>query len=202
MALRRRRGERAYEIAAASSGLSPGELLRRILDNERLLDLAVVVITVASETAFQGKIRALGRALATGALTADDAVIDQQRFLAGLLAGLEAPHIRVLEQLSVPGPEDIPLTTNGGLTSHHGWPPHILEQIVPGVAGLLDPILRTLEGLGLVRDIEGGHEYTESTWLGELMPWIEGYSATWTGHRCLELLEEAGQDAGHHEDAL
>jgi chloramphenicol 3-O-phosphotransferase len=81
--------------------MTPEDLLNRILRDERLLDLAAAVVAAASETMVEAKIRALGRALATGALAADDAVVDEQRFLVDILDDLEAPHVRMLHQLSI-----------------------------------------------------------------------------------------------------
>lgn len=96
---RRQRAATAAEVAAAKTGLTPGELLERIRADERLLELAAAVIAAAAETALQAKIRALGQALAHGTLTTDEAEIDQERFMVGTLAALEAPHIRVLQEI-------------------------------------------------------------------------------------------------------
>jgi hypothetical protein len=71
----------------------------------RLLDLAVAVVTAAAETALDAKIKTLGGALATGAMAADDAIVDEQRLLVRILADLEAPHVRVLVQLAEPHPQ-------------------------------------------------------------------------------------------------
>ncbi|HEU4399454.1 MAG TPA: hypothetical protein VFU54_16670 [Actinomycetota bacterium] len=72
--------------------MTPEELLERILHDERLLDLVAAVVAAASETMVEAKIQALGRALATGALAIDDAMINEQRFMVDILADLEAPH--------------------------------------------------------------------------------------------------------------
>jgi hypothetical protein len=101
LARRRERGQRALAVAASAASMTPGELLERILHDERLLDLAAAVVAAASETMVEAKIQALGRALATGALATDDAMINEQRFMVDILADLEAPHVRVLHQLSM-----------------------------------------------------------------------------------------------------
>ena len=76
LARRRARGQQALAVAASSVGITPGDLLDRILRDEQLLDLAAAVVAAASETMVEAKIRALGRALATGALATDDAVVE------------------------------------------------------------------------------------------------------------------------------
>jgi hypothetical protein len=89
-----------------------------------LLDLAAVVVAAASETIVEAMIRVLGRALATGALASDDAVVEERRFLVDLLADLEAPHIRLLAQVWVRhtgygSPRDPEVTP--GLTAGRSW---------------------------------------------------------------------------------
>jgi hypothetical protein len=98
---RRQRAGRALAVAATEVGTTPEALLQQILADERLLDLAAAVVAAASETMLEAKIRALGRALASGVLARDEAVVDKQRFLVDTLAELDAPHVRVLTQLSV-----------------------------------------------------------------------------------------------------
>ena len=101
LARRRTRGQQALAVAAAEADMTPEHLLERILRHERLLDLAAAVVAAASETMLEAKIQTLGRALGTGALAVDNAVVDDQRFLVDTLADLEALHLRVLHQLSI-----------------------------------------------------------------------------------------------------
>jgi len=91
LARRRQRGQRALAVGASIADMTPEELLERLLGDEQLLDLAAAVVAAASETMVEAKIRALGRALATGVLAGDDAVVEEQRFLVDILADLEAP---------------------------------------------------------------------------------------------------------------
>jgi hypothetical protein len=91
LAPRRQRGQRALAVGASIADMTPEELLERLLGDEQLLDLAAAVVAAASETMVEAKIRALGRALATGVLAGDDAVVEEQRFLVDILADLEAP---------------------------------------------------------------------------------------------------------------
>jgi hypothetical protein len=162
--------------------MTPEDLLNRILRDERLLDLAAAVVAAASETMVEAKIRALGRALATGALAADDAVVDEQRFLVDILDDLEAPHVRMLHQLSIQhegygSPRD-----EEGKERAYGWLTEDLTAHLPGLAVVLRPVLRILEGRDLIRDTAMG------TW-----DYVPRWVVTETGERCLAMLEERGR---------
>jgi hypothetical protein len=151
LALRRRRAERVYELAAVEAGISPEELLQRILGDERLLGLAAAVVAAASETALDAKIRALGRALATGALAADEAVVAEQRLLVNILADLEAPHVRLLAQLAKPNVREAFM---GRADPHsferYGWTFEELRRALPtlGDGHALEPMCQPHGQLG------------------------------------------------------
>jgi hypothetical protein len=153
-----------------------------------LLDLAAAVVAAASETMVEAKIRMLGRALATGALAADDAVVDEQRFLVNTLADLEAPHIRVLHQLSIEHEGyDSPQSAEGRRRAY-GWSTGDLSKQLPGMGLVLRPVLSALASLELIRDTAvGSLDYVP----GEAERWI----VTDFGMQRLVILEEHG-----HED--
>jgi hypothetical protein len=185
LALRRRRGERAYELATAEAGMSPEELLQRILADQRLMDLAVLAVTAASETALDAKIQALGRALATGALATDEAVVDQQRLLVGILADLEAPHLRVLAQLAEPSPDGRMAELPDRMAPRPRWSFDKLAAMLPTMQGVLEPVLRVLEAHGLAGDVGDAI----STGINQC--WI-----TDAGLLCLGLLAERARGEG------
>ena len=192
LARRRARGRQALAVAASSTDITPEDLLDRILRDEQLLDLAAAVVAAASETMVEAKIQALGRALAAGALATDDAVVDEQRFLVDILADLEAPHIRVLKQLSIQHEGyGSPRTPDGGRRAY-GWSTEDLSDRMPGMAVILRPVLNVLAGRELVRDTAVGS-------LGYVPGEGERWVVTDTGTRCLNLLEERGHEGS--EDA-
>jgi hypothetical protein len=138
---RRERGQRVLAVASSAAGMPPEELLQRILRDERLLDLAAAVVAAASQTMVDAKIRTLGRALAAGALASDDAIVDEQRFLVDTLADLEAPHVRVLHQLSIEHDGyGSPRSPQGGPRAY-GWSTGDLAAHLPGMALVLRPLL-------------------------------------------------------------
>lgn len=64
--------------------------------DERRLRLLEQAIRAAETSRVEEKIRAIGRALASGALAADDAIIDEASILIPAIADLAVPRIRVL----------------------------------------------------------------------------------------------------------
>ncbi len=182
LALRYRRGERAYEQAANEARLTPEELLGRILADEHLLDLAADVVAAASQTHLDAKIRVLGRALAAGVLAADGAVVDEQRLIVGMLADLEVPHVRVLAQLLKQNESrDIVRRTETGEV-RTTWPYGDLGKALPGFERVVEPVMAVLIAHGLAAQWEarGG---SGSDWAG---------SITEAGERFLALLADQG----------
>lgn len=82
--------------AMEQSGLDVEELLRRITDNEQLSILFAMTVEAAQRSHIDSKVRALGRALASGALVSDDASLDEAQLVAATLAALEVPHVRAM----------------------------------------------------------------------------------------------------------
>ncbi|HEX2063816.1 MAG TPA: hypothetical protein VHE80_05285 [Acidimicrobiales bacterium] len=87
-----RRAGQVVETALDTSALDPEAFLTRVLDNEKLLLLLAMAVDAARHSQVEAKVQAPGRALASGALAADDAEIDEAQLVASTLADLEAPH--------------------------------------------------------------------------------------------------------------
>jgi hypothetical protein len=94
--------ENALSDAAEASGLGIDHLLDRLAADPTRLVFLSEALTAAARSTFSERIRALGRALASGALAADDAKVDEERLWVGILAAVEAPHLRILQQLVLP----------------------------------------------------------------------------------------------------
>jgi hypothetical protein len=186
LARRHQRAGRAIAAAAAGAGMTPEELLDRILGDERLLDLAAAAVAAASETMIEAKIRALGRALASGALATDDTVVDEQRFLVDTLADLEAPHVRVLNQLSIEHEGYGSPVGPDGRSRAYGWLLEDLSAGLPGLVPVLQSVLNVLAGRGLILDTaEGTYEYQPRWVLTEF------------GKQCLVMLKERGHEGSN-----
>lgn len=61
--------------------------------------LAGIAMSAATRTAWQAKVRTLGRSLASGLLAADDAKLDTEQLIIAAIADIEAPHLCLLELL-------------------------------------------------------------------------------------------------------
>ena len=151
--LRRRQAEVILQVAAEAAGRSLDDLLERITSDPRRLQLFAAATKAAAETTLEAKIRVLGRALATGALANDDALVEQQRFLVGILADLEALHLRVLAQLAQPHPSGRVLEAPRGPDERPGWAVDDLEDVLSYPRMVVEPILRLLEGHGLATSV-------------------------------------------------
>jgi hypothetical protein len=183
--LRDSQAGRTLELAARQANLGLEELQRRLAGSPHRLQLTAAALAAAANTTLEAKLRALGRALATGALTTDDAVIDEQRFLVDTLADLEAPHLRVLHQLSIEHEGYWPEVYAPGQEGAHGWSLRDLADSLPGQEAVLEPILSVLAGHALALDTaDGTLEYR-----------LEGrrWVVTDYGKRCLAELEAIGQ---------
>jgi hypothetical protein len=120
-------------------------------------------------------------------LAIDDAVVEEQRFLVDVLADLEAPHIRLLNQVSVRhSGYGSPLSPKGEPVAH-GWSVGDLIAFQPGMAQVVQPLLRVLAGRELIIDTAVG------TW-GYLPRKSERWIITHTGTQRLELLAERGHE--------
>jgi hypothetical protein len=95
---RRRSGE-ALAATCEASGLSAKETTRRALSNEKSRLLSATAIVAATHTAWEDKVRTLGRSLASGLLAADDAEVDSEQLIMAAIADMEAPHLALLDLL-------------------------------------------------------------------------------------------------------
>jgi hypothetical protein len=101
----RRMGEAL--AAACAAGIPDDELQERISGSDRMQLLAGYALAAASRTAWDDKVRTLGRSLASGLLAEDVAQIDAEQLIVAALADIEAPHLSLLEFLVCwePGPD-------------------------------------------------------------------------------------------------
>jgi len=170
----------ATDEAAQRYG-DPDRLLARISEDERLLWQFDSTVGAASRAATDQKARALGRALANGALARDDAKIDEAAFVTRVLADLEPVDVRVLAVLvdlahgrNVP-PEAQP--------ADERRPAHLYYQDLATITGvsrlILGGPLAALRRHGLVMDLIGGKG---------------GWYATALGDHIIEYLREAPGD--------
>jgi hypothetical protein len=173
-----RRGWRRVKAAtdeAADRFGDAEELLERIASDERLLSLLDTTVDAAARASTEQKARALGRALAEGALASDDAKIDEAAFMARVIADVETIDIRVLANFAalrdlhesgvargfptVKSPELTPrqhMLADLSVPDSEGNPMYLRSDGLPLLAGL-DPVLmggplNVLRRHGLITD--------------------------------------------------
>jgi hypothetical protein len=95
----KRRGAEALAEACEGTGLPVEETLSRIFNDEKSQLLAATAVFAATRTTWEGKVRTLGRSLASGLLASDDAEIDTEQLIMSAIADMEAPHLALLDLL-------------------------------------------------------------------------------------------------------
>ena len=93
---KRRSGE-ALSAACEVSGLSAEETLSRMFSDEKFRLLTGTAMIAAAHTAWEDKVRTLGRSLASGLLASDDAEVDTEQLIISAIADIEAPHVALLD---------------------------------------------------------------------------------------------------------
>lgn len=134
------------EVGMDQTGLSPDDFLKELTKDDLRLALLAESLSAASRTAVNEKIQALGVALATGALTDDDARLDEERVWVQILAEVEAPHLRVLYILNVDKPAN---------ESHFTWlydqTGRAINALSTDSAVIRERMLNTIERQGLIQ---------------------------------------------------
>jgi len=115
------------------------QLLERISSDDRLLWLLDSTVEAAARASTEQKARALGRALAEGALAKDDARLDQAALMTRIISDVEPIDLRVLACLS-----NLRHSRNvrpeAGPASGYGYPAYMWTVDLALVAGL-DPVV-------------------------------------------------------------
>jgi hypothetical protein len=135
--------------AAKFAELNLDQLTMAILAAPARTELAMTALEAAAHTRLQAKIRTLGRAIATGALAEDQALVDEQQFLVRALARLEAPHLKVLQLVS--GPRVVmPGTPSQYSKTYLNWSVQDITTRYPQSGYLIDTICAEMLGAGVI----------------------------------------------------
>lgn len=172
---------RALEVAVDSAAVPPEDLLRRLTGDPSRLALFGEALTAAATSAVDSKVRVLGRALASGALAEDEALVDEERLWTRILLDIEAPHLRIMDYLM----RDDPREGRGRIIAQQ---PDLAS--VAGASYLMTGLLlTTLERHGLTKSRDGS-SYPKSYQLANETFWERGGLAS--------SLMERFRDAGGH----
>lgn len=110
------------------------------------------MIESSATSTFEEKIDALGRVLADGLQADGD--ITEASVLARALEALDQPHVVVLGHLArnrLPPAELLDV----GHIGVAGWQVPVIAEALPDLADVMEPLVATLAGIGLLRDNTG-----------------------------------------------
>jgi hypothetical protein len=153
---------------AIHSGIPINEMKERINASKHTQLLTGFALSAASRTAWEDKVRTLGRSLASGLLAEDNTKIDVEQMIIAAITDIEGPQLAMLELLVarrpgrnvaeplVSGPLDLPgesHSRNADGSWHVVWREWSREEITharPNLAPLAPSLLGTLQRHGLV----------------------------------------------------
>jgi hypothetical protein len=154
-----RRSQKVVDVASETADLSSEELFTRISEHEELQILTVKAIDAATRTAWEDKLRTLGRSLASGVLSSDEATFSTEQLIMAAIGDMEAPHLALLDLLVACRPplndEKIAPTRldirgySRSQPSGRGWKVGLREWPIGAIGAYrpqLTPILATLVG--------------------------------------------------------
>ena len=165
---------------AIQNGVPIEEMEERINASERTQLLTGVALSAASRTAWEDKVRTLGRSLASGLLAEDDATIDTEQMIIAAIADIEGPQLAMLELLvrwapgrlvggpTIEGPLDVPgyshsRSTDGRWQVHERrWSNGRIAFTRPNLAPIAPSLLGTLQRHGLVVQNDNAAEAIEN----------------------------------------
>lgn len=159
-------GAEVAHAAAAAAGLTHDKLMDTLADEDELHPLLRQVLEAAERTGDIRKLRTLGTVLGE-AVTSRPRRVDEAAIIVAALRDLEPAHVRVLELLQQPGPDETPNTE-----ATQAWLPQSVAQNLPEVmpslvAACLNALTR--HGLATTRATWNGGSRYELTEFGQVM---------------------------------
>lgn len=137
----------ALSHAASTSETTVEKILESCIADSTRLALLARAVEASAAANIDAKVRMLGAALASGALAADEALVDEAQLRVDVIRELDAPHIKVLHAID-----------QASGHSQGNWTGASEASLIPVVgdgtgarsSGVLQPILRTLDRNGLI----------------------------------------------------
>jgi hypothetical protein len=152
---------------AIREGVPVDEMEARINASKRTQLLAGLALDAAWQTAWEDKVRTLGRSLAEGLLADDNAKIDTEQMIIAAIADIEGPQLAMLELLVdwrpgrynteplISGPLDLPKDSHdrpfgdGWYVAGREWSRELMARARPTLVPLAPSLLGTLQRHGL-----------------------------------------------------
>jgi hypothetical protein len=159
-----RRREASTLYWAIREGITETELKEQIKASERTKLLTGLALSAAARTAWDEKVRTLGRSLASGLLANDDAKIDTEQMIIASITDIEGPQLAMLELLVrwfpaqidllpslIAGPLDIPgRDSSGWNVGEREWPYPLIAYARPNLLPIAPSLFGTLQRHGLI----------------------------------------------------
>jgi hypothetical protein len=166
-------------ISAIHAGLPIDEMEDRINASERTQLLTGFALNAATRTAWEDKVRTLGRSLADGLLAEDSATIDTEQMIIAAIADIEGPQLAMLELLVAwrPGRNSAESLISGPLNlpkdsrwrpyddlwdvAWREWSRELIALARPSLAPIAPSLLGTLQRHGLATQNANTNETVE-----------------------------------------
>jgi hypothetical protein len=164
----------------AETGISAEKLREKIDASEQTQLLTGFALNAAARTTLEGKLRTLGRSLASGLLADDNATIVTEQLIIAAIADIEGPQLAMLELLvrwapghlaggpPIEGPLDVPDYSHNRSSDgswqvrERKWSSRLIAFARPNLASIAPSLLGTLQKHGLVVQNDNAIEAIEN----------------------------------------
>ena len=160
---KRQREGLVVEQAAYESGRSETDVIEQLLQREGGEELLTTVFDACKAVGDRQRLALLARALASGALAADDTPIDQERLLADIVRNLSIPSIQILTKFEQTAFE-LGLDENSNNRTRGTLDETQLRKVVAHFEDTLDALMAELEGQGVVVSMTASTGFNDLTW--------------------------------------
>jgi len=165
---------------AIREGIPADEMVERISASEQTKLLTGFALSAATRTAWEDKLRTLGRSLAKGLLAEDVAKIDTEQMIIAAITDIESPQLALLEFLvcwepgqyagspPIDGPLDIPAYSyewsydGSWAVKNREWSNKQIAFARPNLAPIAPSLLGTLQRHGLIVQNDNAAESIEN----------------------------------------
>lgn len=196
---------------AIRAGVPVDEMEARINASKRTELLTGIALDAACQTAWEDKVRTLGRSLASGLLADDNPRIDTEQMIIAAIADIESPHLAMLELLVarrparnvaeplISGPLKLPEESHwrpyddNWDVAWREWPRGLIAHARPNLAPIAPTLLGTLQRHGLVVQNQNTDETIELSAASDLKQ-EPTWSPTELGEQVFLRFHDAGTD--------
>lgn len=151
----RRRATQVLTSAAEAADRPVEEIAELSRASDQSLLLAGTAMSAATRTAWDGKVRTLGRSLASGLLATDEAQIDTEQLIIAAISDIEGPHLALLDLLVSSEPD---ITALGGnarpaiAPERRKWTIGQITAVRPKLSPVVPSLIGTLQRHGLIKE--------------------------------------------------